>query len=49
MNPSADDFMFVEKDQTITAPKRGAFVSDFFMCEIMAIDVGSSEYCKDIK
>ena len=41
--------MFVEKDGMLTAPKRGAFVSDFFLCEVMAVDIGSAEYCKEIK
>lgn len=49
VHPLVDDFKLVNQGEVITAPKQGAFVSNYFICDVMAIDVGSSEYCKGVK
>ena len=39
IHPLPDDFKLVAEGETFTAPKQGAFVSDYFMEKVMAVDV----------
>jgi hypothetical protein len=43
------DFILVKQGEVITAPKQGAFMSDYFLCKVLAVDVEGADYCKDVK
>ena len=48
IHPLKDDFIRVVSQEQITAPKKGAFVSDYFMCKVMEVDVDGL-VCKDVR
>lgn len=39
IHPLSEDFMLLNKGESFVAPKQGAFVSDYFMQEVMSADV----------
>lgn len=49
VHPLSDDFTLVKAGDSVTAVKDGALVSRYFLCQVMAADVNSDEYCKGIK
>lgn len=48
IHPLPQDFILAKQGDTITFPKQGAYVSDYFMCRVMGIDVEGLS-CKDVK
>lgn len=44
-----NDFVLLDKGQTFTPAGPGAWMSSYFMCRVMAVDVGDAAYCKDVK
>lgn len=49
IHPLPNDFTLVKAGEEFTAPKDGAFVSNFFMCRVMAVDIDGGASCKDVK
>lgn len=39
IHPLPQDFILVDKGATFTAPKNGAYVSDYFLSSVMGVDV----------
>lgn len=48
VHPLPQDFVLVKQGESITFPKSGAYVSAYFLCTIMSIDVDGVD-CKDVK
>ena len=48
VHPLPQDFILAKQGEAVTFPKQGAFVSNYFLCKVMAIDVQGVS-CKDVE
>lgn len=48
IHPLEDDFHLTKANQPFTPLKDGAFISNYFMCKVMGVDIDGLA-CKDVR